>query len=811
MEKLYLSILGKHSKIALLFFFITIIFFAYSSKDFQLDASSDTLILEQDQDLKEYRKIINNYGSSDFLIVTFTDKRKILTEDNLEIIKSFISRLNKLSWIDNVQSVFDVPLLEINNQNLTDLIDEILTISSPGIDLKLAEKELLNSPIFKNLIISEDATRTGVLINFKKDNDYEELIKERDNLKEEKKLSNEQKNYLNKINIEYQTRKKSFDNERHQNINQIRELINDYSNKGLKIHLGGVAMIADDTITFVKNDIIVFGIGAIIFILIVLFVVFKNPIWMLVCISNCITSLVLMIGTVSLLDWKVTVISSNFIMLILILSLSMTVHIVVRFRQFLIDSKSYSNTQALILTINKMYKPCLYAALTTIFAFATLYSSGIKPVMDFGLMMCVGLFITYVTSFTFLPLIISFLKLNVTNNILKEKNKGLFTYLPLNFPKILLLSFFTIFCISFYGATKLKVENSFVDYFKKDTEIYQGMKLIDDKLGGTTPLDIIIDFKNESDVLSDVSVDDEFMDFGIEYDPADYWFTNEKINIIKNIHDHLEEYPFSGKVLSLASIVRTAEKLNSNNEFDTLELSILYKKLPNDLKSQIINPYVLIDDDQARITMRVIDTHPELNRANFIADLNNHIENNYSTGAINVSIAGVLILYNNMLQSLFDSQIKSLSIVLFGIFLMLFFLFRSLKIAIAAIVPNLVACFVILGTMGLVSIPLDLMTITIAAITIGIAVDNSIHYIYRYKEYYTENRDHRETLIKCNDTVGVAIKNTSYTIIAGFSILIFSNFYPTIYFGLFTALAMSVALFGSLTLLPILLNRLLKY
>ena len=575
------------------------------------------------------------------------------------------------------------------------------------------------------------------------------------------------------------------------------------------MHLGGVSMIADDTITYVKNDIVVFGFGALIFILAVLFIVFKNLLWMLACISNCLASLIVMIGTVSLMDWKVTVISSNFIMLILILSLSMTVHIVVRYRQFIMQDNEKSIKHALLLTIKNMYKPCLFAALTTTFAFATLYTSGIKPVMDFGLMMCVGLIITYITSFSFLPVVIFLLNLNTANHTYLNQKESIFASLAIKSPNILLTLFIFIFCLGIYGATKLKVENSFVDYFKKETEIYKGMKLIDDKLGGTTPLDIVINFNSVANDTIEEDFEEDFLDFGIEYDPADYWFTEEKVNVIKKIHDHLEQYSFAGKVLSLASIVRTAEKLNANKEFDTLELSVLYKKLPNDLKDQIIKPYVLLDKNQARITMRIIDTHPELNRSLFIKDLNNYINTNYSNTNIDVSTTGILILYNNMLQSLFDSQIKTLSIVLLGIFLMLFFLFKSLKTALAAITPNLIACFVILGTMGLLSIPLDLMTITIAAITIGIAVDNCIHYIYRYREYISLNSgNHDEALIKCNETVGVAIKNTSYTIIAGFSILIFSNFYPTIYFGIFTALAMLVALFGSLTLLPVLLKKL---
>ena len=806
MKRIYLSLLEKYSKITLIIFLTVLCFFAYNAKNFQLDASSDTLILEQDEDLKNYRKIIEDYGTSDFLIVTFSDKNKILTEKNLFIISSFIEKITSFYWVDTVQSIFDVPLLEVNNQTLTDLVSEVLTIESPNVNLDEAENELLNSPIFKNLIISEDATSTGVLINFKKNDKYEALLKERDRLNSISNSTYEELDALKKVNLEYEIIKKTFDQERHSNINEIRNIIDFFSNNELKIHLGGVSMIADDTITFVKNDIMIFGIGALLFILLVLFIIFKNPLWMFVCVSNCLAILIIMIGTVSLLGWKVTVISSNFIMLILILSLSMTVHIVVRYRQFLLKQNDESNIQLIFLTVKKMYKPCLFAAMTTIFAFASLYTSGIKPVMDFGLMMCIGLCITYVTSFLFIPILINFLKLNVADYELIYQKEGIFASISSKIPNTILIIFTIIFTLGIYGTTKLKVENSFIDYFKKNTEIYKGMKLIDDKLGGTTPLDIIINFDREDE--ANINDSDEFFDFGIEYDPADYWFPKEKIDTIKKLHDHLEQYPFAGKVLSLASVVRTAEKLNSNNEFDTLELSILYKKLPSELKKQIISPYVLISENQARIAMRIVDTHPKLIRADFISDLQSYIDESFSSNTVSASINGILILYNNMLQSLFESQIKSLSIVLLGIFLMLFFLFRSFKIAIAAIVPNLIACFVILGTMGLLSIPLDLMTITIAAITIGIAVDNCIHYIYRYVEYFKETKNHEEAIKSCNQTVAVAIKNTSITIIAGFSILVFSNFYPTIYFGIFTALAMFIALLGVLSILPVLLKKL---
>lgn len=809
MENIYRLVLEKYSKYALFFIIVTISFFLYNIKYFQIDASSDTLILEQDKDLKKFRDVIDDYSSSDFLIVTFTDNEKILSKPNLSIIGTFINKLNEFSWVEEVQSIFDVPLFTVNNQTLIDLLNEVPTLEDEDIDISLAEAEIQKSEIFKDLIISSDLTSTAILVNFKRDLKYEALQKERFNLSYAKNLSSEEIENKKYINDLYNQQKQIFDALRHQNLIEIRELISSFDDSGLKLHLGGISMIADDTISFVKNDIIFFGLGALIFILILLYLVFRSPLWMLFCVANCFAALTIMTGLVSLLGWKVTVISSNFIMLMLILTLSMTVHIAVRYKQALVEKLNLNKIESIIFTIKKMYKPCLYSALTTVFAFLTLYLSGIKPVMDFGLMMCVGLIVAYCTSFIFLPIMMMVLSLD-PNNLSKEINSNkIFVSISSNYKQLTIIIFSSLFILGIIGSTFLKVENSFVDYFKKDTEIYKGMKLIDEKLGGTTPLDIIIEFDTNTTEAENFD-DEDLLDFGIAYDPTDYWFTKEKIDLIKNIHDHLETYNFAGKVLSLASVIRVAESLNSGNEFDSLELAVLYKKLPTKLKDQILKPYVQIEKNQARITMRLIDTHPDLKRSDFVNDLNDYFTENINTDNINAYSTGVLILYNNMLESLFDSQIKSLGIVLIGIFVMLVFLFKSLSIAIIAIIPNIIACFVILGTMGYLGIPLDLMTITIAAITIGIAIDNSIHYVYRYQEFRSNNNSSIEAMVNSSKTVGMAIRNTSLTIIFGFSILIFSNFYPTIYFGIFTALAMFIAMIGSLTLLPIMLQFLKK-
>ena len=791
-------LLGKLSKFFLLALIMVLSFFAYQAKELQLDASSDTLILEDDEDLKKAREVSRIYQSKDFLIITLTDEEGIISKHNLSFINKLVIQINELEWVESTQSILDAPLLTVNEQSLSDLANEVITISQ-ATNLEEAEKELRSSPIFKNLIISNDGTTSAILINLNENNRLNELVAIRnlDGTKFDKNIENE-----------YQKLKTESDLLRHRNIVEIRQLIENNKRSNLKMYLGGIPMIADDTITFVKNDIFIFGFGVLLFIIFVLFIIFKNISWILIALANCFFSLISMVGIVAFLEWKITVISSNFISLMLILTLSMTVHIVVRYKQLLIENSDIDKIEVLKICFSKMLGPCIFTTLTTVFAFATLYSSGIKPVMDFGLMMCIGLTVTFITSFTLLPIVLNsvFLPLDKTAGILTQKNT--YEKIIIRYPKIVIFLFFSLFVFGVYGSSLLKVENSFVDYFKKDTEIYKGMRLIDQNLGGTTPLDVVIQFNDA--VKYEDEEDDDFLDFGIEYDPADYWFTKEKIDLIKNVHDHLESYQFSGKILSLASLVRTAEQLNENEEFDSLELAVLYKKLPQELKEQILSPYLSIENNQARISMRIIDTHKDLRRNEFIENLNNKINQDYKSDGYLISVSGILILYNNMLQSLFDSQIKSLAFVMLGIFIMLALLFKSIKIALATIIPNIIACFTVLGTMGLIGIPLDLMTITIAAITVGIAVDNCIHYVYRFREYYTQNKDYEQTVTLCKNTVARAIKNTSFTIIAGFSILIFSNFYPTIYFGIFTALAMFVALLGSLTLLPILL-KFIKY
>ena len=384
--------------------------------------------------------------------------------------------------------------------------------------------------------------------------------------------------------------------------------------------------------------------------------------------------------------------------------------------------------------------------------------------------------------------------------VIKEKKKSIITSFLSDFSqknsKTIYASAVTIIFVSILGISKLEVENSFINYFNKDTEIYKGMKLIDNELGGTTPLDIIIKFpkKNNTDNDDDWGDDDQ--------DDEKYWFTRNKIDKITQIHDYLDNLDPIGKVISFASMVRVAEDLNDGKKLQALEMGVLYTKIPDAIKKEIIDPYISIENDEARISLRVLDSKEDLRRNELIKKINYDLVNKLGLKKEEFKLAGVLILFNNLLQSLFKSQILTLGIVMAGITLMFLILFRNLTLSFIGVVPNFMAAFLILGLIGLLRIPLDMMTITIAAITIGIAVDNSIHYIYRFKEEFKKLKNYNKTLEKCHETVGVAILNTSITIVFGFSILVLSNFIPTIYFGVFTGIAMLLAMLSVLTLLP---------
>ena len=804
---IYKKIVIDFSKFTLFFLATLVVLSLYQSKNFNLDASSDALLLEGDPDLEYLREVNETYGSKDFLVLTYTPVSSFIENETILNLQLLKSKIEKLTWVDSVITIIDVPLLKSTDESLMERLQNYKTLAYPEIDKKRGFDEIINSPIYKNYVISEDGKTSGIVVYLKKDERLAEYIKVKNKYyyqSIETGLSKEDKRNYKRFIKEYEDYKNLYNIRNHQNITEIRDVISKYG-ENAKIHLGGIPMIADDMMSYIKNDIVVFGIGVFIFIILTLWLIFKNFKWVIMPLLGCATSVIIMIGLLGLIGWKVTVISSNFIALMLILNMAMNIHVTVRFLQLRKELPELTRDEAVLEASKKMMLPILYTVLTTICAFLSLVFSGIKPIIDFGWMMTLGLLVSLLITFLLLPSLLSLFSADNETGI-KDTEKSFITSLLSSFTKKNEILIFgptlLIICLSIVGIFKLEVENSFINYFDKETEIYKGMKKIDDELGGTTPLNVILKFPVKQ---KNADKDDEFDEWEEENDTTEnkskYWFTRDKMDKIIKVHNYLDALPEIGKVLSFGSILRVAEDLN-NKELQSLEIAVLYSKIPDSIKSEIVTPYISVEKDEARISVRIKDSLENLKRNDLINKINFELNSELGFDKDEYKLAGVLILFNNLLQSLFKSQILTLGIVMLGIFLMFFILFRNVILSCIGVVPNFIAAFFILGIIGLLGIPLDMMTITIAAITIGIAVDNSIHYIYRFKEEFKKINNYNQTLDRCHNTVGVAILNTSITIVFGFSILILSNFIPTIYFGVFTGIAMLLAMISVLTLLP---------
>ena len=802
-NQLYKKFLER-PKLILITLILIFSFSVYNAKNFQLDASADSLLLENDPDLNYLRSVNERYSSEEFFVITYSPKKKI-NEESLKELRKFVDEINNIKWVSKSISVLNAPLFESSDLPLIEKIKNIQYIVTPGIEINRALNELKNSPVYKKLIINEDATTFGIVVYIKDNKEYLSALKTNkiflDKQQNSKLSEKDLKEFESQNKILEKLKKEHNKNLEFYNI-EIRSHISKYKNIA-DINLSGIPMIADDLITFVKKDITVFGSGVFIFIIITLWFIFRDIRWVVFPLLSCFLSIAIMVGMLGYLNWKVTVISSNFISLMLILTMEINIHYVERYKQLQAEFPKKKENYLAYLTTTKIFTPILYAVLTTALAFLSFIFCDIKPVIDFGWMMTLGLFISLFVSMILLPYLIIKFKPKATpiHQSKDSKIAEIFASIAIN-QRVLVLVFSTIILIlSIYGMTRLKVENSFINYFDKKTEIYQGMKLIDEKLGGTTPLEIILKFK-DTDSKNNKSDDDFFQGSDSNEYKDSYWFTNFRVNNIVNVHQYLETLPEIGKVLSFYSVLQLGEKINDNKKLGPLEMAILYSKLPDDIKKSIVTPYVSIENNEARISLRIIDSNPNLNRKELLIKIQKDLEEKLKLNKDEFKITGILVIFNNLLQSLFDSQIKTLGITFAGIFILLLILFKSLSWSIVAAIPNFTAALFILGSLGLFDIPLDMMTITIASITVGIAIDNSIHYIYRFREEFKINKNYKKTIEICHKSVGKAIVNASLTIVFGFSILIFSNFIPSIYFGIFTGLAMLTAMSLVLTLMP---------
>ena len=809
------------------------LFFVSHIPNFSLDASSDTLVLESDASLKFYREIKKQYGSDDFLIMTYSPKKDLFEQATIQQLVGISEQVTALKGVESVISILTVPLINSPKISVELLEQETPTLLSKRTDRILAKQELLTSPLYKNLLISEDSKTTAILIFLDKDETYQHLVNKRaeltlaltdDSLTRQAQL--EIKAAKKQLNKEVTTYNKGNQLQQADLILGVRNIMAQYQTYGA-LHLGGVPMITADSIAFIRHDLLNFGVVVLLFIIVTLAIAFSRFTWVALPLFICMLTGAVMVGILGLLSWPVTVVSSNFVSLMLILTLSLTIHLIVRYQEFHWQNPDASQLVLVSSTLEKKFIPCLFTAITTIVAFVSLLASNIRPVIDFGWMMTLGVTVAFVMVFTLFPAILMLLSPGkpVNQQNLTKRFVEFIGRLLLTQKQRVLWAYGLLVLLSILGIASLTVENRFIDYFKENTEIYQGMALIDSKLGGTTPLDVIIDAPDMPDLggedndaeemdeefLAELDLDEDDL-FYLETEEEQgvmmgYWFNPRMLAQVAEYHQYLESVPQTGKVLSLASGMALINQIEPATKTDNFILSVLYSKLPESVKSVIISPYISDDGDQLRFSIRVFESDKNLKRAELLDQIKADLVTKFDLKVEQISFSGMLVLYNNMLQSLFKSQIYTLGTVFFCILLMFILLYRNLLLSIITLVPNLVAATMVLGIMGWLKIPLDIMTITIAAICVGIAVDNSIHYVHRFKVEYAQCQDYQQAMLNSHASIGRAMYYTSITITLGFSILVLSNFIPSIYFGLLTGFSMVVALIANLTLLPLLLMQ----
>lgn len=919
MKKIFRLIVA-FPKITLALFTVLALFFGYYSTKLEIDASSQTLLLDNDKDLQIWREVSKRYETPNFLVLAYTPAGDLLAPETIHKIEQMDAAFSKLDFVASVTDITNVPLLLNKGGGMSELLKHIPTLTDADVNLTAARREFATSPFYASNLVSADFRTTAILINLKPQTRYEELLRLRDGAKSaleqaehESNRSNAQisqlKDALKASEQNFKSYRDELREKDHRDIVALRALIAGFEKEfaGDRLFLGGLNMIADDMVGYVRSDLTTYGLGALVLLLACFWLFFRQAKFILLPLIICAYSVVLAAGLFGFLSFEVTVISSNFIALQLIITVSVCIHLIVAYREFSARFHAFSQRQLVYAVLRERARPCFFAIFTTVIGFMSLIFCDIKPVISLGIMMSVGISISLVTAFGVFGAVMSLLMRTHNNRSFEQHFK------------------FTLWCaetalrsrgavygvcaaaviFGLYGISQLRVENSFIGYFKKSTDIRAGMEVIDTNLGGTIPLDIVVKFKsaggadptasesensasgsanfksgenfnpagqnftaqnpaaqnstvtaqnsiaenstaqssvaaaqnlNDQNFIAQSSVaaaqpsgavnldqthatileqnsttSDDFGDFEAEYaaneNKPQYWFTSEKMRIIGKIDDFLKDknvtgHEFIGNVSSLASLLKLGKQINQGRDLDDLSLALIYSELPQNYRQMVLSPFVNIEANEAHFSVRTIDSDPRLRRAKFLKDLQSGLNSLLEGEQASAQISGIMVLYNNMLQSLMSSQIGTLGITVLVLFVLFVIIFRSLSYALIAIVVNLIPLCACFGIMGVAGIPLDIMSITIAAISIGIGVDDVIHYIYRYKREFARLGDEAAAIRASHASIGYAMYYTSFAIILGFSVMMMSNFWPTIYFGLLICLVMSLLLLGALIILP---------
>lgn len=812
MLKLYTHFITTHFKAVLLALAIITGIFGYYAQYLSIDASAETLLLENDQDLKLTREVHGRYISPDYLVVSFSPKEDMLADSTLSTIRNLKEALLKIDGVESITSILDVPLLQSPPKPIQEVIGNVQTLESPNVDRSLVQKELTTSPLYAHNLVSSDFKTTAIMVNLKDDVQYTELLTARNKyilLSQERALSQEEKLQFEAAKKEFKAYRDSTRDVTHQLIENVRTVLKPYKGEG-DLFLGGVMMIADDMISFVKNDIEIYGVAILVIMIVILWIIFRQVRFVVLPIIVSISAVVITTGINALLGLEVTVISSNYVAMQLITTLSLVIHLIVCYREEYALYPDVSQKELLGIVFERMSIPSIFVILTSVAGFGSLMTCDILPIIDLGNMMNIGVTISLLVTYTLFPAMMMLLQKEPPVLVFDKAftlNES-FAKIVEYHKKLIVTVVLSLAVFSFFGTSRLVVENSFINYFKESTEIYKGMKKIDNNLGGTTPLEIVVKFpKVKTEVQSDANasaIDGFENEFDAMSSDAKYWFTAQKMETILKVHDYLLSLPEIGNVSSLGTLSKVGRILKNGQDFDNFELALMYNELSSEYKKILISPYVNIEHDEARFVIRVVDSNKDLRRNELLQTIQKGLQSDVGLDPQNYKLVGMMVLYNNMLQSLFSSQISTLGLAVLSLGAMFLFLFRSLKIALLAMTVNMVPISVIFGIMGFANIPLDMMSITIASIALGITVDNTIHYYYRFREELKIDGDYVASMHRAHGTIAFGMFYYSLATIVGFLVMVTSNFIPTLIFGLLTVIVLITAIISDLLFSPFL-------
>ncbi len=769
---------------------ILTVILGWQARNFTVDASADTLLMKDNRDYLLTQLADQKFSPDEFILVAYKPKSETLfSGEVLQRVVDISGELEKIERVATVRSITNVPFFGVAKDIGTELDPAGLTWQRNRFSAESMKNILTNHPLYEGLLVNAEQTALAMQVVFEAQPALQSLNRDILAIRQhllERELTDEESVALQGL----QDKKRVIDAElneiRSEEIRQIRSVLAPYETTG-EFYLGGNNLLADQLINIIRSDLVMFGaiiVGLVIF---VLYFLLRRIRWVILPLACCSASVIATLGILGWLDLRVTVISTNVIALQIILTLALIIHLIVQYQEIAGQEQTPAHGEAVREMIRRKFKPSFYAGLTTAIGFGSLIFSGVAPVISFGWMMVMAIIVTLVVSLVLFPalllLLFSLEQDRMTHawlevlmrkgaNLAEEKSGAI------------LLAAAGVTAIFGAGCLRLSAENSFINYFSDSTDVFRELSFIDREFGGSTPFDVLYTVpaaQRQSDLV----------------------LTAQAMQTVSNIQSRLENHDAIGNITSVADFARIAATANGK-PLAEYELTALFHTLDPEVREDLFGGYFSEAAHQVRISTRIQDTTEGLNRSQLIRDIEQDLAD-LGIGKESYQLTNLFVLYEDILSRLVKSQWLTLGIVYVVMTLALLVLFGSVKIALIALVPNVITTVAILGTMGWAGIYLDLMTMTIASVATGISVDDTIHYVHRYLD---ENRLRQNRLIeRTHLSVGYAMVYTSMVIMIGFGALAFSDFMPSVYFGILTAITMLIALVADMVVLPALLRK----